>query len=896
MAASSESNSEWLTRKRRIDPRLDALGWTRLGAAHGSAVPYRIEEYETANGPADYALGVGGTILAIVEAKKLTLGPQNVLTQAERYSRGATGNPLNFGGHRVPFLYSTNGEVTWFRDARDPLNRSRRVATFHAPGALAELLDRDPQAAAARLATTPNDHPRLRAYQVAANAAVERGIADRRREMLVAMATGTGKTFTTVNGVYRLLKAGVAKRVLFLVDRRALAAQAVRAFKSFEPEPGLKFDQVYELFSQRFQQSDFGEDERFDPTLLPTTYLTDPQPGHVFVYVCTIQRLAMNVLGAAAAGVFGPEGDDESDATKLPIPTHAFDLIVADECHRGYTAAEVSAWRDTLNHLDAIKVGLTATPATHTTAFFGDPVYRYTYAEAVREGHLVDYDVVKVTSDVRLKGVFLKEGERVRLVDPASGLEALDNLEDERQFEPTEVERAVTSPDSNRKIVAEIKRYALDHEQAHGRFPKLLIFAANDLPHTSHADQIVTLCRDAFGRGDGFVSKITGRVDRPLQRIREFRNRPDPGVAVSVDLMSTGVDIPDLEMIVFLRPVQSRILFEQMLGRGTRKGERHPDKSHFTVFDCFGGTLLERFRDATSITADAPTGPTRSIVEIIDDIWKNVDRDFNIRCLVKRLNRIDKEMDRAKACPEFERFGLVDGDVGKYAKALPGELKRNFGDAMKLLLEKGLQNLLVNYPRPPKRFFVAEESRDAVTSEWMVRDGTGRELKPADYLAAFAAFVKDNPAQIEAIRILIDRPRNWSTAALKELREKLSKSPERFTPDLLQKAHAIASHKAMADLISIVKHAAKAVHPLLTAEERVDKAMTAIARGRSFSPAQQKWLDRIRQHLILNLSVDRDDFEYLPVFADFGGWGRADRDFGGELLHFVQDVNRAIAV
>ena len=96
-----------------------------------------------------------------------------------------------------------------------------------------------------------------------------------------------------VNEVYRLMKSGVAKRVLFLVDRRALAAQAVRAFKSFEPEPGLKFDQIYELFSQRFQTEDFGEDEKFDPTVLPQGYLTDPQPGHAFVYVCTIQRMAM---------------------------------------------------------------------------------------------------------------------------------------------------------------------------------------------------------------------------------------------------------------------------------------------------------------------------------------------------------------------------------------------------------------------------------------------------------------------------------------------------------------------------------------------------------------------------------------------------------------------------
>jgi type I restriction enzyme, R subunit len=238
-----------------------------------------------------------------------------------------------------------------------------------------------------------------------------------------------------------------------------------------------------------------------------------------------------------------------------------------------------------------------------------------------------------------MKGIFLNEGEQVGIIDTRSGAEKMDALEDERQFPSADIEQAITSPDSNRKIIEELKKYADEHEGRYGRQPKCLIFATNDLPHTSHADQLVDICRDVFGRGESFVQKITGRVDRPLQRIREFRNRPNPGIAVTVDMLSTGVDIPDLEFIVLLRPIKSRILFEQMLGRGTRKGEKIPDKSHFTVFDCFDGTLLEYFRQATSITADPPDRPARTIVEVIEDIWANRDRPYNIRCLVKRLQR-----------------------------------------------------------------------------------------------------------------------------------------------------------------------------------------------------------------------------------------------------------------
>ena len=575
MTRSEQSESERETRRTRVDPLLKEQGWTiapfdeeRPVSGYNS---HAVSEFSTSNGPADYALVVGGQLLGIVEAKKVSVGPQGVLTQAERYSRGVTGGPFDFDGRGVPFLYSTNGEVIWFQDVRHPLEVARKIAGFHTPAALTEMLSRDLVRASARLEGTPNEHSRLRPYQIDANAAVEAAIRERKRQMLVAMATGTGKTFTLVNQIYRLMKSEVGRRILFLVDRRALAAQAVRAFASFEPEPNKKFDKLYEVYSQKFQREDFGEEDRFDPRVLPSTYLTRPQAKHAFVYVCTIQRMAINLFGRAA--VWSGDGDtSDDDADRIDIPIHAFDVIIADECHRGYTTAEESLWRNTLDHFDAIKIGLTATPAAHTTAYFHDVVYRYEYARAVREGFLVDYDVVSVKSDVRMNGVFLKKDERVEVVDPDTGNETLDQLEDEREFGSDDVERKVTSPDSNRKILDEIKKYALEHEQTHGRFPKTLVFAANDLPHTSHADRLVREAAELFGRGQSFVRKITGRVDRPLQAIREFRNRPNPGVAVTVDLLSTGVDIPDLEFIVFLRQVKSRILFEQMLGRGTRKG------------------------------------------------------------------------------------------------------------------------------------------------------------------------------------------------------------------------------------------------------------------------------------------------------------------------------------
>ncbi|WP_202870274.1 type I restriction-modification enzyme R subunit C-terminal domain-containing protein [Kribbella sp. VKM Ac-2571] len=849
-----------------------------------------FEEYPTSAGPADYALCDAHEVRAVVEAKKVTLGPQGVLVQAERYSRGIGQSPKHQGEFGVPFLYSTNGEVTWFHDIRDELNRSRRVSGFHTPAALDEMLARDFDSEIEALGFIPQNL-RMRPYQVEANAAIEQAIRDRKRKMLVAMATGTGKTLTMVNEVYRLMKSGTARRVLFLVDRKALAAQAVRAFSSFEAEPGLKFDKIYPVYSQRFQQSDLEEGGTWDPNVMPNGLLTNPKLGDAFVYVCTIQRMAMNLLGGEGALTLGDEAADV-DVDQLNIPIHAFDLIIADECHRGYSAKDMSVWRTTLDHFDAVKVGLTATPAAHTVAYFENLVFRYEYDRAVREGHLVDYDVVRVRSNVRMNGVFLNEGEQVDEVDPDTGTRHLDLLEDERSFDATEVERKITAPDSNRKIIQELKAFADAHEEQYGRFPKVLIFAANDLPHTSHADQLVELARDAFGRGESFVAKITGRVDRPLQRIREFRNRPNPGIVVTVDLLTTGVDIPDLEYIVFLRPVKSRILFEQMLGRGTRKGEKYPDKSHFVVFDCFDGTLFEYFRNTTGMTVEQPEGDGKSIAQIIEEIWQNKDRAYNTRRLTKRLQRIDKQMS-GDARELFARF-IPGGDIAAFAEDLAALLRRTFVDTMRILRDPDFQKLLVDYPRAQRTFLVAPGVTDEVSSEWLIRAGTGQEYKPSEYLEAFASFVHERQDQVQAISILLSRPKDWGAAPLTELRQALTQAPEHFTEVNLQRAFHAAHQKALADIISMVKRAAVETSPLLTAEERVNQAVDRVVAGRSLSKAQAEWIEYIRQHLVANLSIERDDFEAIPVLSDHGGWGRANRVFEGRLTELINELNEEL--
>src|SRR5205085_6410392 len=286
-------------------------------------------------------------------------------------------------------------------DTRPEKLVSRQLSDFHTPDALEARFAHDTGLGRAYLLDTPTEQiGRLRAYQRDCILAVEQAIVGGRHDMMVAMATGTGKTYLTVAQVYRLLESKLVRHILFLVDRKALAAQAVREFNSFNTPKGNKFTQEYETYSQRFQMDDFGDDSPFDPKVLPNEYLTAPKASHTFVYVSTIQRMARNLFGAK--GSF-PQADGdpdiEDDADHLDIPIHAFDLIIADECHRGYSAQDVSVWRSTLDHFDAVKIGLTATPAAHTTAYFNHKVFEYGYEKAVEQGYLVDYDVVRVHSN-----------------------------------------------------------------------------------------------------------------------------------------------------------------------------------------------------------------------------------------------------------------------------------------------------------------------------------------------------------------------------------------------------------------------------------------------------------------------------------------------------------------
>lgn len=882
--------SEKITRKKRIDPKLIACKWEIIHnddiTSETNLTNHAVYEYPTESGHADYALFVDGKLLGVIEAKKISIGTEGVLSQAKRYSKTVQKGSGLWNKYKIPFLYSTNGELIYFLDIRNSQNISRKISSFHTPSALKEFFNRNNHSAFKWFKLNEiNTISRLRNYQIKTISNIETAIRCGKNKMLVAMATGTGKTFTTISSIYRLLKSGYAKRILFLVDRRALAAQTVTTFSSFTTPEGSKFTNDYEVYSQKYKFGDFNDEKiKFNPQVLPEKYLTNPGEQHTFIYVSTIQRMAINLFGKES--IESPDYD--VDADKLDIPIHAFDVIIADECHRGYTAKETGTWRNVIDYFDAVKIGLTATPAGHTTALFNEVVSRYTTEEAIQDNFLVDYDAVKIKSDIKMKGAFLKEGEAVGRIDTTSGKEIYDELEDERQFEAKDIEKKITSPDSNIKIIKELKKYIYRFIDEYGRFPKTLIFAQNDLEHISHADLIVRTCKEVFNQGDDFVYKITGKVDRPLQKIREFRNRPEPKIVVTVDMLSTGVDIPAIEFIVFMRTVKSRILWVQMLGRGTRLCSEI-NKNKFTIVDCFDGTLIEYFKNTTdfNISLQKEVIPTPVIIE---KIYNYEDRNYNLKVLKRRLLRIEKNMG-GKAREEFSEF-IENGDMKKFADTLKHNVENNFDEIMKVLRNKEFHDLLINYTKPKKEFLVGYDTVDTVTSQVMFKLDNNL-YKPKDYLDQFADFVKEKQNEILALQIILNKQDSWNLNTLEQLRKELKES--KFKEEDLQNACKIVYNKSLVDIISLIKYSAQKINVILNIEERVEKALNNVFKNIELNEEQKVWLGYIRKHLIDNYVIDIQDFEDMPVFSDHGGKKKAEKIFSQSLDELIKKINHEIA-
>lgn len=862
--------NEFETRK-IIDEQLRKVDWevdsNNLRYSKGTR-PQRnrniaIAEYPTENGFADYVLFVGVKPVAVIEAKANYKDVSDVIDcQCKEYSRTLRGVDEfdDFCGYKVPFTFATNGKTyckqletksgIWFLDLREPNNMPKALHGWISPMGIVELLERNILASNEKLKSLPLDLLRdedglnLRGYQIEAVQAVERAIISGQKNILVAMATGTGKTRTVLGMICRFLKAERFRRILFLVDRNSLGEQAQNVFSDVKLEDLLPLDKIYNV--GKLGENFFSKETRLQ--------------------IATVQSMVKRVL----------YGDLSPGVTD-------FDLIIIDEAHRGYildrelSDDEVffsdqsdyqSKYRSVIEYFDAVKIALTATPALHTTEIFGKPVFKYSYRQAVIDGFLVDYDSphelkTKLTED----GIHYEKGENVIVYDPLTGeITNSELLDDELNFEVDNFNRQVVNENFNRVVLKEIANYIDPNGLG-----KTLIFAVDD----KHADLVVQILKEIYtaqGVSNDAITKITGSIgdrERVNEAIRHFKNERFPNIVVTVDLLTTGVDVPKIDTLVFMRRVKSRILFEQMLGRATRLCS-DIGKTHFRIFDAVGVyDALEKFSEMKPVVAN----PSVTFTQLLDKL-KVLDDDRTVRYVV---NQIVVKLRRVKTNDDSKR--LVDAIKN---------LSTN--DAKELLLKhenffRSLQEKISH-----GRKFVISEHEDFLTAHEI---GYGEGKCPQDYLDEFAKFIATNRNEIAALNIVCTRPKDLTRADLKKLL--LALSEKNFTEAQLNGAISQLSNvEITADIISLIRRYALGAK-LINHADKISNAIRRLKAAHDFSDAELKWLDRIEKYLLNETLIDVASFnEANTAFKQSGGFDRINKVFEGRLANILDELNSYI--
>jgi type I restriction enzyme R subunit len=874
--------------RRLIDAQLRAAGWEvdsqELTYARGVR-PQRnrnlaIAEWPTADGRADYALFVGLQAVAVVEAKRQRKDVYGAIDQAKRYSRGYVikgdetlpGGP--WGEYKVPFVFATNGRPylkqletksgIWFCDLRRPDNLRRAIGGWYSPAGLVDSLGNDLETAQTRLAAEPFAYDvDLRDYQIQAIQAVEAALAQNRRSLLLAMATGTGKTKTCIALVYRLLTAQRFRRILFLVDRSALGEQATNAFKDTRMESLQPFTEIFDV--KELKNSAIDRDTK--------------------VHIGTVQSFVKRLLYGS-----------EDGPTLTP---DQYDCIVVDECHRGYLLDRelsdreltfrdfndyVSKYRQVVDYFDAVKIGLTATPALHTTQIFGEPVFKYGYRQAVIDGWLIDHEPpYRIVTALAEDGIVWQPGDEVNYYDSKTGALDLVHAPDEIRIEVDQFNSQVITPAFNQVVCEELARH-IDPSLP----GKTLIFCVND----DHADLVVTTLKAAlraqYGTiDDDEVQKITGAADRPLERIRRYRNEVSPKFAVTVDLLSTGIDVPPICNLVFLRRVKSRILYEQMMGRATRPcGDI--DKVVFRIFDAVDlYATLSQVSDMKPVVVN----PTFSFTQLVDEL-ATVQQPEAVRDLVEQITaKLQRQRRHLSEANQEAVAGLAGMSVAEMVEHLrrsdPAEAAAWLQDrrAIATVLDRregGSAPKLVSYH--------ADELR-RVERGYGVSESGQPYGRPEDYLGSFKRFIETNLNQMPALMVVTQRPRDLTRAQLKELKAALDAAG--YGEATLRSAWRDATNQDIAaSIIGYIRQAALG-DALVPHEERVDKALKQILASQRWTAPQRKWLERIGQQLKQETVVDKAALDQ-GQFKTKGGFKRIDKVFGGQLEQVLTDLNDQI--
>jgi type I restriction enzyme R subunit len=909
--------------RQQIDLLLEKAGWKiqdyrelNLGASLGVAV----REFSLKSGEADYLLFVDRKPVGVIEAKPTGTTLSGVAEQTLKYLESIPESIPNTS-FSPPFAYESTGIETFFRDLRDPAPRSRRIFAFHQPKTINDWLTEEDTLRDRLKGMPPLIKTGLRDCQIEAIENLEKSFADLRPKSLIQMASGGGKTFTAVSFTYRLIKFAKARRVLFLVDRSNLGRQTRNEFQQYvTPDDGRKFTELYNI--QHL-----------------TSNTLDPVSR---VCITTIQRLFSMLKGEPdfepeleEQSIFevSPYGEAPKEVTYNPqIPIETFDFIVTDECHRSI----YHLWRQVLEYFDAFIIGLTATPSKQTLGFFDQNlVMEYSHERAVADGVNVGYDVYRIQTEITEKGSKVDAGFFIDKRNKLTRKTRWEQLDEELEYAPAQLDRDVVAPDQIRTIIKAFRdNLFTDIFPNRKEVPKTLIFAKDD----SHAEDIVHIVREEFGKGNEFCKKITYKTtgEKTEDLIASFRNSYNPRIAVTVDMISTGTDIRPLECLIFMRDVKSRVYFEQMKGRGTRVisptdfNAVTPDasnKTNFVIIDAVGVCENDK-------TDSRPLERKRNIPfdKLIQSIALGNRDEDSLTSLAGRLARLEREID------EKDRKEIEDTSGGKSLKEVINNLLDSVDPDKKIVKARAIFNTeipseeqvrkaseeLVKQACIPfdnssfRNTLIAikqknEQIIDTVSPDTLIFAGFDEKAKEKarTIVDTFKRFIEQNKDELTALQIIYSKPygqRHLTYEAIDQLAKSINKPPYSLTPELVWQAYGqlekskvkgAGAQKLLTNIISLIRFAIGQSDILEPFSDLVDRRFNEwLAQqgglGKRFTPEQIEWLKMIKEHIATSLSIGMGDFEYTP-FYEKGGAVKVYQLFGQQLNGMLEELNERLA-
>ena len=927
----TNQNPEQIARD-NIDKQLIACGWIiqdkkKFNLAAGLGIA--IREYQTDIGPADYVLFVDKKAVGIIEAKREEEGVR-LTTVEEQSSQYANAKLRLLNNEPLPFVYESTGEVTRFTDYRDPKPRSRNVFTFHRPETFVQWLSQ-PKTLRGRLHDIPVlPEDGLRDCQITAINNLEKSFKDQRPKALIQMATGSGKTFTAITFVYRLLKYAKAKRILFLVDTKNLGEQAEGEFRAFTAQEDNR------LFT-----------ELYGVTRLSSSFIPDDSQ----VYISTIQRMYSILKETELDESAEEENPNESryepkEAVPVgyneKVPIEFFDFVVIDECHRSI----YNLWKQVLDYFDVFQIGLTATPDNRTFGYFNQNlVSDYGYEKAVIDGVLVPYNVFTIETEITKNGSVLKSfGEPVDRRERLTRKRFWEHLDEDVEYSGKQLDKDIVNPSTIRTIIRATKdnlpAMFPDRRDTNGNFevPKLLIFAKTD----SHAEDIIEIVREEFGEENKFCKKITYRSEEdPKSVLQQFRNDYYPRIAVTVDMIATGTDIRPLEVLLFMRDVKSRSYYEQMKGRGTRtcsieelKAKGTPtakfSKDHFVIIDAIG---VEQSQKTDSRPLEKAPGV--SLKDVLTSVAMGNTSEDMLTTLANRLIRLDKQLtdkDKAKFAENANGFTInhvvkqllnaydpdanqqietsVKGNLRGFApleieKAIDAEKKKLIEEAVAVFHNPDLRDFIVDIRKKYDQI-IDTSNIDTITNIGWVKD---QEEAATTTINDFNVWIASHKDEITALQIFYAqdyRHRTFTYKMIKDLCEKLKTEKPLLAPltvwrayEQLEKTNGSAKNELIA-LVSLIRRVVGIDTNLTAYDKTVDKnfqdwifAKNA-GKHNAFTEAQMQWLRMMKDYVANSFSIDKDDFDLSPFNAE-GGLSKMWQLFGEETDKIIDELNEVLA-